>query len=367
MSLPIGYHQHLSHSQIRSLFENTRSLLEQIEFFPEWELLEKACVDLSPMGKVHLLGQSHSKQGSLPILGLSFGSTDPKAPVLGLYGGVHGLERIGSQVVLAYLNSFSQTLLWDQVLKNLVSNLRIVFLPIVNPWGVAQKSRSNPNGVDLMRNAPIDAESPTWLVGGHRYSNTLPWFRGSPNELEPEAKALIDFSKEVFFESNRVITLDFHSGFGTQDQLWFPYAKTQKPFASLAETHALFDIFEKTHPHHFYQIEPQSKHYTTHGDLWDYLYDEYQKKNPNRNNFFLPLALEMGSWLWVKKNPMQLFSPLGPYHPLLPHRHKRILRRHQTLLDFMMRALVSSNSWIPQSPEQLNKHHQQGLEYWYGK
>ena len=24
--------------------------------------------------------------------------------------------------------------------------------------------------------------------------------------------------------------------------------------------------------------------------------------------FFLPLTLEMGSWIWVKKNPRQLFS-----------------------------------------------------------
>ena len=31
--------------------------------------------------------------------------------------------------------------------------MRLVFVPIVNPWGMWSGRRSNPNGVDLMRKA----------------------------------------------------------------------------------------------------------------------------------------------------------------------------------------------------------------------
>ena len=52
-----------------------------------------------------------------------------------------------------------------------------------------------------------------------------------------------------------------------------------------------------------------------------------------RTAFFLPLTLEMGSWLWVKKNPRQLFSRHGIFNPLIEHRQQRVLRRHLALLD----------------------------------
>jgi hypothetical protein len=46
----------------------------------------------------------------------------------------------------------------------------------------------------------------------------------------------------------------------------------------------------------------------------------------------------MGSWLWVKKNPRQLFSRHGIFNPLIEHRRQRVLRRHLAWLDFMTRA-----------------------------
>ena len=55
----------------------------------------------------------------------------------------------------------------------------------------------------------------------------------------------------------------------------------------------------------------------------------------------------MGSWLWVKKNPRQLFSRRGIFNPLIEHRQQRVLRRHLALLDFVMRAAVSHRHWLP--------------------
>ncbi len=346
--------------------------------FPEWILYEQLIQDLEQFKNslqktgsrsalpadfisFHQLGISKSTTMSYPLNAVAIGNPDPKAPTLALFGGVHGLERIGAQVVLALLKSFSELLLWDKTLHYALSQIRVVFFPMVNPIGIVNKTRCNPQGVDLMRNAPIEAEEkPKWLLGGHRYSNKLPWFRGY--ELQVEAQAVIDLCKQTFFDSESVISIDFHSGFGIQDQLWFPYAKSKKPFPHLPEMHALTETFNNTHPNHFYLIEPQAKQYTTHGDLWDYIYELFCQHN---DKTYLPLCVEMGSWMWVRKNPLQIFSPLGPFNPIKPHRHKRILRRHQTLFDFLMRSLVSPERWAQLSPERKNKHLSSGLELWY--
>lgn len=349
-----------SHSLLKKSYE--------INQFPEWAMLEfyldHFCQDANSQARVEILGDSSGGHGeNFPLITLSYGSEDPSAPTLGLFGGVHGLERIGSQVVLSLMNSFAENLAWDKNLKDSLKDIRIVFFPIINPWGVFHKNRSNANGVDLMRNAPIEADdqNATWLVGGHRFSRRLPWFRGNQG-LEPESVALLNFCKKTFFQSRAVVTLDFHSGFGLQDRLWFPYAKSKKPFPNLAETYRLFEQFERTYPHHFYQIEPQSLNYTTHGDLWDYFYELKMLENSHP---FIPLALEMGSWNWVKKNPIQLFSFLGPFNPIKIHRQKRILRRHLTLFEYLIRAVRSYENWSNLTPEQKKRFYQMGLQKWY--
>ena len=332
--------------------------LEKI--FPEWIELEKILKNFEGVGRKHTIGTSRFESQEFPLYAMSFGSTDPKAPVLALFAGVHGLERIGTQVVLSLMQTFAESLLWDQALQEMMQEMRILFVPIINPWGILNRTRCNPQGVDLMRNSPIDAEeTPTWMVGGQRLSNKLPWYRGET--LQGENKAVIDFCHEQFFQSEAVITLDVHSGFGLQDQIWFPYAGSKKTFPNLAEVVRLFENFERSHPHHVYKIEPQSLNYTTHGDLWDYLYQEFGKQS---DKTYLPLCLEMGSWLWVKKNPLQIFSSLGAFNPVKQHRKKRTLRRHIPLFDYLLRATRSSKTWAELSPEQKNKYFQQGLEKW---
>ena len=77
----------------------------------------------------------------------------------------------------------------------------------------------------------------------------------------------------------------------------------------------------------------------------DYLY-QAQLQSGN-NHVFLPFTLEMGSWLWVKKNPRQLFTWFGHFNPILPHRLTRVLRRHLTLFDFLLSATASYQYWLP--------------------
>jgi hypothetical protein len=145
-----------------------------------------------------------------------------------------------------------------------------------------------------------------------------------------------------------------------RDRIWFPFAHTRKPIAHLAEVQALKNVFFQSYSHHSYVFEPQSQQYLTHGDVWDYLYQQACE----RGTTLLPLTLEMGSWLWVKKNPRQLFSRHGIFNPLIAHRQQRVLRRHQSLLDFIGRAAAGQKLWRP-APESRAALHDEALATWY--
>lgn len=281
-----------------------------------------------------------------PIYGLVIGSKDKTHPTLGLFGGVHGLEKIGSDVVLSFINTLRNRLSWDNDLIEELKTSRIVCIPMVNPWGIIHFHRSNGNGVDLMRNAPIDAEgSPTFLVGGHRIGSFLPWYRGKKDApMEKESQILIDFVEKEMFEAKVSIALDIHSGFGLKDQIWYPFAKSKKPFNFLDQFKKLSRLFIDSYPYHVYKIEPQSYHYTTHGDLWDYALLKHEEHS-NHSSTFIPITLELGSWAWVKKNPLQIFSSRGLFNPVKAHRYGRTMRRHIYLIDFLFRAIRNDEKW----------------------
>lgn len=345
---------------------------------PELEQIEHIVSSLSGKVRTQVLGQSplfpnQNSSAHFPIYKLSFGNPDPQAPCLGIIGGVHGLERIGAQVAVELLKQLADRSTWDRGTQSLLEEVRIFFIPVVNPVGIYKKRRSNPSGVDLMRNAPVDAEGDVpFLLGGHRFSNTLPWYRGRENDsMEMEAQVLVDAVMAEGFQSRFLLTLDLHSGFGFQDQLWFPYAKSTKPWDDIAIAHAFKAMLDRSLPHHFYAYEPQAKNYTTHGDLWDYLYEQFKKQQGaavsagHLRSFYLPLCLEMGSWMWVRKNPWQIFSAEGVFNPMISHRQARTLRRHLSLFELMQRLVRHPNHWLPQTTEELKQHQVRAEELWY--
>jgi len=77
------------------------------------------------------------------------------------------------------------------------------------------------------------------------------------------------------------------------------------------------------------------------------------------------MTLEMGSWLWVKKNPRHLFRYHSLFNPILPHRQQRILRRHLTFFDFLMSATATMASWAPTDALTQQHHHMAALTRWY--
>lgn len=332
--------------------------------FQEQAQLEDIIARLEGRARVEIVERIAYKSCELPIYCVSLGSMRPDVPVLAYFGGVHGLEKIGSEVILSYLQTLVNLLDWDEELAERLEKSRLVFVPIVNPVGVYRGTRCNGNGVDLMRNAPVDGVGYTKLYSGHRLSSRLPWFRGDESHMEKESQALCRVVHQHLFEAPVSIAVDLHSGFGIQDRLWFPYASRKMPMPSLAEAYALKTLFDRCYPNHFYKIEPMSQEYVINGDLWDYLYEDFQNRNQG-NRLFLPLTLEMGSWLWLRKSPLHLFQRHGLFHPLLPHRQQRILRRHFTLFDFLYRSLLYPKSWAHLGQQEKDEYRQRAQALWY--
>ncbi|MCB0384484.1 MAG: DUF2817 domain-containing protein [Bdellovibrionales bacterium] len=334
--------------------------------FPEMEELESLCQEYSSLLRVDQVGEAEHKGQCFPLKVIEMGVKDPSAPVFGIFGGVHGLERIGTHVVLVYMRHLLQSLQWDKTLQARLEESRFVFMPIVNPVGMFHFRRSNANGVDLMRNAPVEGESPsTQFFGGHRISPKLPCYRGTLGKMEVEAEALCQVVREKLFPSRLAFVLDVHSGFGSRDRFWFPWAKSLEMFPMVSEVMAFRELLDRSYPYHVYDIEPSASHYVIHGDLWDYLFAEHYETLKATGAVFLPWTLELGSWAWLRKSPLQILHPLRFHHPLKPHRIRRILRRHMLLFDFVHRSLISPDSWLGESQTRREEFESRAKELWY--
>ena len=341
-----------------------RKLLKQE--LPELLWLERLLRKNSHKLQVEVESELNDKNFLYPLYSITLGqaSSTPK-PTLFITGGIHGVERIGTQVVLAWLESLLNRLDWDPCLAAKLAEIQLVLMPMVNPVGMRFQTRCNGQGIDLNRNAPIEAEDKTpFLAGGHRFSRHLPWYRGkSGAPMEQENLALEKLIQRQVFNQPFSLSVDLHSGFGLNDRLWFPFAFRKKAIGNIDQYMALKMLWEQTFPHHNYIFEPQSVHYISHGDLWDYFYIESKKRGMEH---FLSLTLEMGSWAWVKKRPQQLLSFASLFHPQIAHRYSRVLRRHIVLLDFMLAAVHNYQQWLPNPQQQRVLKHSADL-LWYKK
>ncbi len=316
--------------------------------FPELERIDKITHRFKKLGvnfEREVLSTIDYKGKEYPVHGFVIGSKDTSVPTFGLFGGVHGLEKIGTHIILNYLSSLSYRVSMNDFVKKAFESVRFVSIPMVNPVGVRHNKRGNGNGVDLMRNSPTEAVGKKIpFASGHRKSSKIWWYQGRKGVLEKESETLINFVKEQMFSSEFSMALDVHSGFGMKDRVWYPYSKTADSFPDEKKAVMFKRLMKLINPFHIYHVEPQSDSYLIDGDLWDYMYD-LQHFNPKYSGTFLPWTLEMGSWSWVKKNPFQLFQATGLFHPIKPHRVKRTMRRHWWLLDFFTNSVANHENW----------------------
>jgi hypothetical protein len=304
--------------------------------------------------RLQKLSEVEAATGPEPIYRFDLCDTEriePSAPVFGLFAGVHGIEAIGVKILLSFLDHILEQTSWNAAVRDLLARVRVTGIPIVNPFGFVAASRCNGNGVDLMRNAPVDSTEPTRLplVNGHRISPRLPYFRGEQG-LELENLQVIRLVEEVLWASPFSYALDIHSGFGSEDFLWTPYARKKGVPPRWVDYQKISSLLDRTLPNHVYRFEPQSVHYCTHGDLWDYLFDWSVHGFPlgqttggtvvRQVRHFLPMTLEVGSWIWLKKSPSKAFSIRNFFNPVHPHRERRVLRRHLPLLNFLLHVVA---------------------------
>jgi len=322
---------------------------------PELLDLDRLADALMGRASLETLCTVHWERGALPVRALTLGAVEPDAPLVLCVGGVHGIERIGAQVVLGFIETLVAALRWDRALGDVLSRVKLSFVPVLNPVGVLLRRRCNGQGVDLMRNAPVEAEQsglPLALYRGHRWSPRLPWYRGQADRLEPEAQALCNWVAQQASQSPFVLSLDVHSGFVGADRLWFPYARTRSLFPHVAELLAFKTLLDETYPRHRYVVEPQSLQYTTHGDLWDYIYDAHRLRQPEGT--FLPLTLELGASSWLRKS-WRVLDKAAFFHPLSPHRTARVLRNHVPFFEFLLRAAYSWDRWARLPPRERSR------------
>ncbi len=331
-----------------------------------FERIEKLKPDIARLGSIVEQGNIAVADKSYPLYSIHLGSTEKNMPTLVFVGGVHGLEVIGAEVLVSYLETLCRLSLWDQSLHKIFESIKLIFYPYVNPGGIVLKTRSNPNGVDLMRNAPIEGlnMSPYFLPGGHRISPKLPWYRGLADApMEKENLILYKVIKDHVWDSPFTLIIDFHSGFGMKDRVWFPFAYTKEPFPRLEEVYKLKTLFDQAYPYNIHSFEPQSVQYRTHGDFWDHVFLSHKTEYPQ--NIMIPLCLELGSWIWIKKNPRQIFNSFGIFNPIVPHRQQRTLRRHIYLLDFLLRATGSYSHWSLLKEEERKELSSKAKKLWY--
>ena len=100
-----------------------------------------ALPELTELERILELGRGHLQSSvacevstgnqRFPVYRLTMGNPDPTLPAIGFFGGVHGLERIGTQVLLYFLRSLLTRLEWDKSLHHLLQDVRLVFMPLI--------------------------------------------------------------------------------------------------------------------------------------------------------------------------------------------------------------------------------------------
>jgi hypothetical protein len=101
---------------------------------PELEALERI-IELGAGWLQHrVVCRVALNDGAYPVYLITLGNPSPDVPAVGYFGGVHGLERIGAEVVVAYLHSLVMRLQWDSTLHRQLDSVRMVFIADRESW-----------------------------------------------------------------------------------------------------------------------------------------------------------------------------------------------------------------------------------------
>ncbi|MBN1114608.1 MAG: alpha/beta fold hydrolase [Oligoflexia bacterium] len=298
----------------------TERLRELEEKFPHKFLLEPLDFIYHKNYKtpVHAFFISHKPQKELPTVAL--------------FACFHGVEWIGSSVLINFINHFLNAMEWDEGLRELVRHINLCGIPIVNPVGRIENTRTNGNNIDLMRNSPVSSGNSSFMLGGQEISPMLPWYMGE--SLQPENKVTIDFLDKYVFPSDFKITMDIHSGFVNRSRIWIPYASGKKlPPKEEELFNKTKNHLDKIYRYHLYEYEKQTDVYRTHGDFWDYNLDRHAQGG---RGIYLPFTLEISSLQWSLRSFLIHWKFENLFNPLKENERNSEYIKHLHLMYFLL-------------------------------
>ncbi len=149
-------------------------------------------------------------------------------PAVRLTGGIHGNEMMGVELLIRFIEYLTYGYSTNPEIKDLVDSRYICIIPVLNPDGLAAKSRYNSKGVDLNRNFN-DADN-HWISDSRS---------GSSPFSESESRALRDFSTPGKFN----LSITYHTG-AVLVNLPFDFAKE---IVQVPAQYALIQDYAKTY------------------------------------------------------------------------------------------------------------------------
>jgi predicted deacylase len=229
-------------------------------------------------------------------------------PTILLTALMHGVEVVGSLALLDVVRRLGDK--EDPDAGRLLSNARLVIVPIVNPdalyanmaklsRGERAWQRCNANGVDLNRNFPrLTTNRLYHPFSGSRF-RVSPHYLGAHSLSEPESRAV----RATAVETRPVLSLAFHS-FG--NLILYPWAYTHTENPRAGEYRRLAGLMTNALCRFSYRVKQARQLYSVLGDMDDWLDAELGT---------LAFTIEVGRPDWRLR---QLTNPFAWMNPLVP-------------------------------------------------
>lgn len=132
---------------------------------------------------------------------------------------LHGNEYTGFYSLAQFLDQLVNHHQEHKQLSYIRKNVRVIAVPIVNPWGFAHENRQNANQVDLNRNFDFNWQD----YSSDTYGDTF--YKGDSPHSEQEVKTMINLFTEY---RDAVSLLDFHTIISESAEYIFFYPRFSK-------------------------------------------------------------------------------------------------------------------------------------------
>lgn len=271
------------------------------------ESRERFCGYLLSLKKLYPAPQSESRQiphpgdDDLTIDLLRADATERKERLFVLSTGLHGIEGyVGAVMMQLFIEEFLP--------KFAPATTGVLLIHAINPWGMKNLRRVNPNNVDLNRNFNTDTAklaeinpsykklspflNPQKALNNHSMaqigflggvvSNLLKYsvssireatlmgqyhtphgiYHGGAN-VQPETLAVMDILRTYLDGYPQIIHLDMHTGYGPRYGMTLVNSSLEPMTAQQTATKFNYERVAATNPEEFYTI---------HGDMMDYVY-----------------------------------------------------------------------------------------------